>query len=184
MVFPIVMYGCEIWSLNKAESQRIDAFELYGWRRLLGVPWIARRSNQSIQRKSVLHIHWNNWCWSWNSNTLATWCEELIPWKRSWFWVRLKAGGQWIDRVWESWMVSPTQWTWVWESSKSWWWSGKPTCCSPWGHKESDTTEWLNWSVFFKNDHFSFLQCFSLPLTLPPAWLASMCPVFSQRRLS
>ena len=59
------------------EHQKIDAFELWCWRRLLRVPWTARRSNQSIIRKSVLNIHWKDWCWSWNSNTLATWCEEL-----------------------------------------------------------------------------------------------------------
>ena len=75
MVFPVVTYGCESWSIKKAECQRIDAFELWHWRRLLRVPWTARRSNQSILRKSVLKIHWKDWCWSWNSSTLATWCE-------------------------------------------------------------------------------------------------------------
>ena len=60
---------------------------------------------------------------------------------------------------------------------------GSLLCYSPWGHKESDMTEWLNWSVFFKNNHLIFLQCYSLPLTLPPAWLGFMCPAFSQRRL-
>ena len=77
MVFPVVMYGCESWTIKKAERQRIDASELWCWRRLLRVPWTARRSNQSIQRKSVLNIHWKDWCWSWNSNTLATWYKEL-----------------------------------------------------------------------------------------------------------
>ena len=79
MVFPIVMYGCESWTIKKAECSRIDAFELWGWRRLLRVPWTARRSNQSIL--SVLSIHWKDWCWGWNSNTLATSCEELTHWK-------------------------------------------------------------------------------------------------------
>ena len=76
MVFPVVMYGCESWTVKKAECQRIDAFELWCWRRLLRVPWTAGRSNQSIL-KEILNIHWKDWCWSWNSNTLATWCEEL-----------------------------------------------------------------------------------------------------------
>ena len=71
MVFPVVMYGCESWTVKKAECRRIDAFELWCWRRLLRVPWTARRSTQSIQRNSVLNIHWKDWCWSWNSNTLA-----------------------------------------------------------------------------------------------------------------
>ena len=64
MVFPVVMYGCESWTVKKAECWRIDAFELWCWRRLLRVPWTARRSNQSIQRKSVLNIHWKDWCWT------------------------------------------------------------------------------------------------------------------------
>ena len=77
-------------------------------------------------------------------NTLATWQEELTHWKRPWCWERLKAGGEGDDRAWESWMASPTQWTWVWVGSRSWWWTGKSACCSPWGRKELDTTEWLN----------------------------------------
>ena len=70
-VFPVVLYACESWTLNKAEC-RIDAFELLCWRRLLRVPWTAWRSNQSILRRSVLGVHWKDWCWSWNSNTLTT----------------------------------------------------------------------------------------------------------------
>ena len=80
----------------------------------------------SSQRKSVLTIHWKDWCWSWNSSTLATWCKELTPWKRPWCWERLKVGGEGDDRRWDGWMVSPTQWTWVWVSFGSWWWTGKP----------------------------------------------------------
>ena len=67
MVFPVVMYRCESWTIKKAERQRIDAFKLWCWRRLLIVPWTERRSNQSIQRKSTLNSHWNDWCWSWSS---------------------------------------------------------------------------------------------------------------------
>ena len=76
MVFPVVMYGCESWTIKKAERQRIDAFELWYWRRLLRVIRTSRRSNESIKKESVLNILWKDWCWSWNSNTLATWCEE------------------------------------------------------------------------------------------------------------
>ena len=86
LVFPVVLSGCESWTIKKAEHRRIDAFELWCWRTLLRVPWTARRSNQSIQRKSVLNIHWKDWCWSWNSNTLATWWKELTHWKRPWCW--------------------------------------------------------------------------------------------------
>ena len=81
MVFPVVIYGCESWTVKKAEHWRIDAFELWCWRGILRVPWTAGRSNQSILKKSVLNIQWKDWCWNWNSNTLATWCEELTHWK-------------------------------------------------------------------------------------------------------
>ena len=121
--FPVVMYGCESWTIKKAECRRIGAFELWCWRRLLRVPWTVRRSNQSILKEIS---HWKDWCWSWNSNTLATWCEELTYLKRPWCWERLKAGGEGDDRGWGDWMVSPTQWTWVWASFRSWWWTGKP----------------------------------------------------------
>ena len=77
MVFPIVMYGCESWTIKKVEHQRIDAFELWCWRRLLRVPWTARRSNQSILKKISPDIHWKDLCWSWSSSTLATWFKEL-----------------------------------------------------------------------------------------------------------
>ena len=84
MVLPIVMYECESWTIKKAECWRIDSFELWCWRRLLRVPWTARRSNQSILKEVSPRFHWKDWCWSWNSNTLATWCEELTHWKRPW----------------------------------------------------------------------------------------------------
>ena len=126
MVFPVVMYGCESWTVKKAEHQRIDAFEL----------WFGEDSWESLGlqgdptspswRKSVLNIHWKDWCWSWNSNTLATWCEELTHLKRPWCWERLKAEGEGDDRGWDDWVALPIWWTWVWASPGSWWWTGKP----------------------------------------------------------
>ena len=77
-------------------------------------------------RKSVLGVHWKDWCWSWNSNTLATWCEELTYLKRLWCWEGLGAGGEEDNRGWDGWMASPTQWTWVWVNSRNWWWTGRP----------------------------------------------------------
>ena len=123
MVFPVVMYGCESWTVKKAERWRIDAFELWCWRKLLRVPWTARGSNQSILRRSVLGIHWKEWCWGWNSNTLATWCEELTHWKRPWCW---KDWGQEEKGTTDGWMASPTRWAWVWVNSGSWWRTGRP----------------------------------------------------------
>ena len=136
MVFSVVMCGCESWTIKKAERRRIDAFELLCWR-LLRVPWTARRSNQSILREN---IHWKDWCW--NSNTLAIWCEELIRWER------LKAGGEGDDRGWDSWKASPTQWTWVWVSSGSWWWTGRPGVLQSMGSQRvrHDWVTEMNWT--------------------------------------
>ena len=82
-----------------------------------------------------------DWCWSWNSNTLATWCEELTHLKRLWCWERLKAGGERDDRGWDGWMAPPIQWTWTWANSGKWWGTGSLACCSPWDHKERLVTE-------------------------------------------
>ena len=71
-----------------------------------------------------LSVHWKDW--SWSSNALATWCEELTHWKRPWCWERLKAGGEGDDREWDGWMASPARLTWVWANCGSWWWTGKP----------------------------------------------------------
>ena len=143
MVFPVVMYGCESWTVKKAERQRIDAFELWCWRRLLRVPWTARRS--------VLGVHWKDWYWSWNSNTLATSCEEPIHWKRPWCWEGLGAGGEGNDRGWDSWMASLTRWTWVWVNSGSGDGEGGLACCDSWVRKDSDMTEQLNWTENLNN---------------------------------
>ena len=123
MVFPVVMYGCESWTVKKAERRRTDAFELWCSKRLLRVPWTARTSNQSILKEISPG---RDWCWSWNSNTLATSCEELTHWKRLWCWEGLGSGGEGDDRGWHGWMASPTRWTWVWVNSGSWWWTGRP----------------------------------------------------------
>ena len=90
MVFPVVMNGCESWTIKKAEHWRIDAFELCCWRRLLRVPWTARRSNQSILKVISPEYSLKGLMLSWNSNILATWCEELTHWKRPWCWERVE----------------------------------------------------------------------------------------------
>ena len=151
MVFPVVMHGCESWTVKKAECRRIDAFELWCWRRLLRVPWTSKRSNHPFQRRSVLGVHWKDWCWIWNSNTLATSCEELTHWKRPWCWKGLGAGGQGDRRGWYGWMASPTQWTWVWVNSGSWWWTGKSGVLWFMGLQKVDTTEQLNWTERISN---------------------------------
>ena len=127
MVFPQpYVYGCESWTVKKSEHQRIDAFELCCWRRLLRVPWTARRSNQSILKEISPGFHWKEWCWSWNSNTLPTWCEERTHLKRPCCWERLRAEGEGDNKGWDGWMASLTQRIWVWVYSWSWWWTGRP----------------------------------------------------------
>ena len=146
-------YGCESWTIKKAECQRIYAFEVWCWRRLLRASWTARRSNQSILIFSqVLNIHWKDWCWS--SNILAIWCEELTHWKRPWCWEILRAGGEGDNRGWCGWMASLTQWTWVWVNSGSWWWTGRHGMLQSMGSQSqtrlSDWTElnWTDWHNF------------------------------------
>ena len=103
-------------------------------------------------RRLVLGVHWKDWCWCWNSNTLATWWEELTHLKRHWCWERLRAGGEGDDRGWDGWMASPTHWTCVWVDSGSWWWTGRPGVLQFLGTgavlrvAEWDTTVQLNWT--------------------------------------
>ena len=92
MVFPVIMYGCERWTIKKAECQRID-FELWCWRRLLRVPWTPRRSNQSILKEISPEYSLGGLMLKLTSNPLAMWCEELTHWKSPWCWERMKAKG-------------------------------------------------------------------------------------------
>ena len=145
---------------KKAEHRKIDAFELQCWRRLLRVPWTARISNQFILKKSVMNIHWTDWCWSWSSNTLATWCEELTHLNRPWCLEKLKAGGEGNDRGWDSWISSPTQWTWVWVNSESWRSQGGLVCCSPCSCRVGHN--WvieLNWMAFWTTSRKQREEC-------------------------
>ena len=102
------MYGCETWTIKKAECRRTNAFELWCWRRLLKVPWTARRSNQSILKEISPGCSLEGMMLKLKSNTLATSCEELTHWKRPWWWEGLEAGGEGDNRGWDGWMLSPT----------------------------------------------------------------------------
>ena len=114
VVFPVVMYGCESWTIKKVEHWRIDAFELWCWRRLLRVPWTARRSNQPILKKISPGCSLEGLTLKLKRQYfLVTWCKELTHLKRPWCWERLRAGGEGDDRGWDGWMASPAQWTWV-----------------------------------------------------------------------
>ena len=154
MVFPVVMYGCESWIIKKAEHRRIDAFELWCWRRLLRVPWTARRFNQSTLKEIspdctleglMLKLKLQ-YFGRWRSHQLF-WCKELSHLKRPWCWESLKAGREGDDRGWDGWMASPTWRTWVCINSRSWWWTGRPGMLQSMGLqrvRHSWATE-LNW---------------------------------------
>jgi len=171
----VVMYGCESWTIKKAEHRKIDAFELGCWRRLLRVPWTARRSNQSILKEISPEYSLEEPMLNWNSNTLATWCKELSHWKRPWCWERLKAGGERDDRGWDVWMASLTQWTWVWVSSGRWWRTGKPGVLQSMGSQrfkhdwgtELNCTEWESPSIYLLLETF-YPLIHSLYLTITP----------------
>ena len=165
--FGIINFLEEISSLSYS-----IAFEPWCWRRLLRVPWTARRCNQSILKESVLNIHWKDWCWSWNANALATWCEEPTHWKRPWCWKRWKAGGKGDDRGWDGLMASSTRWTWVWGGSGSWWWSGKPGMLQSMGSQRvrHDRATELNWT---EPDPETLTQV-KTPPRVPPLWGACL----------
>ena len=109
---------------------------------------------------SELSVHWKDWCWSWNSKTLATWCKELTHLKRPWCWGRFKAGGEEDNRGWDGWVASPTQWTWVWVNSGSWWWTGRPGVLQSMESQRvrHDWATELNWTEHVLN--FFFLNAY------------------------
>ena len=125
MVFPVVMYGYENWTIKKAERQRIDIFELWCWRRLLRVPWAARRSNQWILKEISPEYSLEGLMLKLKLQYFGHLMWRTDSLKRPWCWGRLKAG-KGDDRGWDGWMASLTEWTWVWVGSGSWWQTGKP----------------------------------------------------------
>ena len=134
MVFPVVMYGCESLTIKKAECRRIDAFDLWCWRRLLRVPWTAKRSNQSILKEIspecsleglMLKLrlqYFGHLMWRTDSLEKTPILGKIEGRRR-----RGRQRMRWLDGITDSMdMSSPTRWTWVWVSSRSWWWTGKP----------------------------------------------------------
>ena len=126
MVFPVVMYGCESWTIKEVECQRIDAFGLWCWRWCLRVPWTARRSNQSILKEIspeyaleglMLKLKLQYFGHLMRRTDSLEMTLMLGDWRQE------EKGD---DRGWDRWMVPPTRWTWVWASSGRWWWTGKP----------------------------------------------------------
>ena len=122
-------------------------------------------------RRSVLVVHGKDWCWTWNSSTLATSCEELTHWKRPWCWEGLGAGGEGDDRGWDGWMASPTRWTWVWVNFGSWWWTGRLGVLQfmrsqKVGHDWATELNWTEQNVNINNITVTFMTTFSVMSTI------------------
>ena len=126
MVFPVVIYAFESWTIKKAVCRRIDAFELWCWRRLLRVPGQQGDQTSPSQRKPTLNIHWQDWCWSWSSNTLDTWIWRANSLEKTLMLGKIEGRRKGEDRGWDGWMASWIQWTWVWANSGRWWRTGNP----------------------------------------------------------
>ena len=116
-VFPVVVYGCESWTIKKAECWRMDAFKLFCWRRLLRVPWTARRSNQPILKKINPEYSCEGLMLKLKLQHFGQLMWRAAHWKRPWCWEKLKAGGEWGNGGWAGWMASSTQLAWVWANS-------------------------------------------------------------------
>ena len=126
MVFPVVMYGCESWTVKKAVCWRLDAFELWCWRRLLRVPWTARRSNQSILKEISPECSLEGLMLKMKLQYFGHLMQRVDSLEKTLMLGGIGAGGEGDDRGWDGWMASPTRWTWVWVNSGSWWWTGRP----------------------------------------------------------
>ena len=139
------MYGCESWTIKKAECWRIDAFELWCWRRLLRVPWAARRSNQSILKEISPGCSFVGLILKLKLQYSGYLMRRADSFEKTLMLERLRAGGEGDNRGWDGWMASLTQWTWVWVDSGSWWWTGRPGVLPSIG-AVSNMTERLNWT--------------------------------------
>ena len=126
MVFPVVMYGCESWTLKKAECRRIDAFELWCWRRLLRVPWTSRRPNQSILKEISPEYSLEGLMLNLKLQYFGHLLRRTDSLEKTLMLGKIEGKRRRGNRGWDGWMTSLTQWTWVWVISRSWWWTGRP----------------------------------------------------------
>ena len=156
MVFPVVMYGCESWTMKNAECRRIDAFELWYWRRLLRVPWTARRSKPSILKEispgySLEGLKLKLQYFDYLMRRADSLEKTLMLGK-------IEGGREGDDRRWNGWLVSLTRWTWVWVCSGSWWWTGKPGVLQSMGSQRVRH----NWVTELNCFKYRFLCIFSI----------------------
>ena len=151
MVFPVVMYRCESWTVMKAEHPRIDAFEPWCWRRLLRVPWTAGRSSQSILKEISPGCSSEGLMLKLKLQYYGHLMQRVDSLEKTLTLGGLGSGGEGIDRRWDGWMASPTRWTWVWVNSRSWWWTGRPVVLQFMGSQRvgHDWMTELNWTEMF-----------------------------------
>ena len=147
MVFPVVMYGCESWTVKKSECQRIDPFELWCKRRLLRVPWTAWSSNQSIQKQISPEYSLEGLMLKLELQYFGHLMRGTDSFEKTLMLGKIEDGGEGDNRGWDGWMASLTLWTWVWASSGSWWWTGKSGVLHSVWHNW--VTE-LNWAFIFE----------------------------------
>ena len=142
------MYGCESWTIKKAERRRIDAFELWCWRRLLRVPWTARRSNQSILKEISLGCSLEGLMLTLKLQYFGHLMRGADSFEKTLMLGKIEEGGERNDGGWDGWITSPTQRTWVWVDSGSWWWTGRPGMLRIMGSQRirQDWLTELNWS--------------------------------------
>ena len=164
---------CFYWTINFAVLNRLLKWRLSAKQLMLLNCGVGEDSWESLGlrgdptspfwRKSALGFLWKEWCWSWNSRTLTTSCEELTHWKRLWCWEGLGAGGEGDDRGWDGWMASPTRWMGVWVNSGSWWWTGRTGVLWFMGLQRvgPDWTTELNWTDRERTDSLPGLMAYS-----------------------
>ena len=146
----LVMDRCESWTIQKTEHRRTGASELWCWRRLLGAPWTARSSNQSILKEISTEYSLEGLMLKLQLQYFGHLMQRVDSLERPWCWEGLRAGGEGDDRGWDGWMASPSWWPWVWVNSGSWWWTGRPGGLRFMGSQRvgHDWATELNWPCF------------------------------------
>ena len=175
MVFPVVKW---MWELDCEESWVLKnrcfwTVVLEKTQESLG---LQGDPTSPSWRRSVLGVYWKDWCWSWNSNTLATSFEELTHWKRPWCWEGSGTGGEVDDRGWDGWMASPTRWAWVWVNSGSWWRTGRPGVLQFMGSQRvrHDWVTELHWTELLPKSnimlHVNYISIFKVYIKILPVY--------------
>ena len=161
MVFLVVMYGCESWTIKKAEDWRIDTFELWCWRRLLRITWIARKSNQSILKEINPEYSLEGLMLKLKIQPFGHLTGRADPLEKTLMLGKIENGGKGDNRGWDGWMASPTLWRWVWVNSGSWWWTGRPGVLRFMGSQRvgHDWGTELSWTELHPRVRWNYLNC-------------------------